>query len=102
MTESQLPYIEFYADARAQPRNSPPHNPLPACLDALANILRQQIFIEAAGAPPRVAWRYGIPTNAPPPLDVQARVLSHITEQTGLSWSIETRSVERWILEPAR
>jgi hypothetical protein len=68
--------------------------------------IRRPVFSEAEGLPEKIMWRY-------PGYDLRsaeaetagrdpASVLNHITEQTGLRWSEETRKVPRLFVEYAK
>lgn len=63
-----------------------------------------EVIIEASGLPVTIGWRGHIPRVATAESDRQARepqaVLKHLCEQTGLTWTEETRTVRRLIIEP--
>jgi RNA polymerase sigma factor (sigma-70 family) len=63
----------------------------------LGNQLNQQVIIEADGVPDFVSMRsYG---EVPGDISNRNLVLQHIQEQTGLTWTEETRTVSRLFIE---
>ena len=62
----------------------------------LARVLKSNVLIEAQGIPGSL--RYAIDDNPAQPSDPKA-VLDHITEQTGLTWSQETRKMRHLFVE---
>jgi RNA polymerase sigma factor (sigma-70 family) len=64
----------------------------------------QPVEIHADGVPPAIGWRYTGPTVDTPAAQKVAHdpisVLNHITDQTGLKWTQETRTVPQVVIEP--
>ena len=77
--------------------------PSRALASNLADWIHQQVIIEATGFPPLFGYRCHSPRANDPDALAHDRdsVLKHITDQTALTWSEETRTVHRLFIENA-
>ena len=99
------PASAIYRDDQFDPQsqnNFSTTAPSSALISQLTSYLHQQVLIEADGLPPLIAYRLQSSRSTRRPVkftsEIRDQILQHLTEQTTLTWTEETRTVPRLFL----
>jgi RNA polymerase sigma factor (sigma-70 family) len=89
--------IQVYGDkldGNTEGNNGP--GPVSLLADEIGTLLGKSVSIEATDVPGRVDWHINDAGAQPPDSNL---VCQHIQQQTGLTWTVETRFVKRLFIE---